>query len=95
MTFLANHRLSRRSLLAGTGAVAAGLVVKPIASGAAEEKKLSFYNWDTYIGETTLSDFNSATGIAVQMDFILDSEDMHSRLRVPNHGYDVVVPASH
>ena len=94
MTFLANHRLSRRSLLAGTGAVAAGLVVKPIASGAAEEKKLSFYNWDTYIGETTLSDFNSATGIAVQMDFILDSEDMHSRLREPNHGYDVIVPAS-
>ena len=33
---------------------------------AEEEKKLNFYNWDTYIGENTLADFNEATGIEVQ-----------------------------
>ena len=35
---------------------------------AEEEKKLNFYNWDTYIGENTLADFNDATGIEVKMD---------------------------
>ncbi len=38
---------SRRSFLAGTGAVAAGLTFGPKFSLGAEEKKLNFYNWDT------------------------------------------------
>ncbi len=51
---------SRRSILKGLGAAAIGisLVGKKSSAWAAEEPKLNFYNWDTYIGETTLEDFS-------------------------------------
>ena len=50
---------SRRSLLKGLGAAAVGisLLGKKSPAWAEEEPKLNFYNWDTYIGETTLADF--------------------------------------
>ncbi len=57
---MGNHcsrRYSRRSILAATGAAAVGLSFGPRFAQAAEEPKLNFYNWDTYIGETTLADF--------------------------------------
>ena len=66
--FSPRFRPNRRSLLKGTGALAVGLTFLPRFSMAEEEKKLNFYNWDTYIGETTLADFNAATGIEVKMD---------------------------
>ena len=50
----AKNMPGRRDFLAGTGAVAAGLTFGPRFAWAAEEKKLNFYNWDTYIGEDTL-----------------------------------------
>ena len=53
-------RPSRRSFLLGSGALAAGLTFMPRLSRAEEEKKLNFYNWDTYIGETTLADFEDS-----------------------------------
>ena len=49
-----NSRLSRRHFLRGLGAVAAGWTFFPREGWSAEEKKLNFYNWDTYIGETTI-----------------------------------------
>ncbi len=53
--FLTKPR-SRRSVLQGLGAAAIGISLssKTRPAWAAEEKKLNFYNWDTYIGETTL-----------------------------------------
>ena len=48
---MVNHsprRSTRRSFMAGTGAVAAGLTFLPKDGWSAEEKKLNFYNWDTY-----------------------------------------------
>ena len=52
-------RTSRRSILKGLGAAAIGisLTSRKRSAWAAEEPKLNFYNWDTYIGETTLDDF--------------------------------------
>jgi len=85
---------SRRSFLAGTGAVAAGLTFAPYKSLAAEEKKLSFYNWDTYIGETTLDDFKAATGIDVSMDLFADNDELFAKLKEGNPGYDVIVPTN-
>ena len=49
-TFRPRFRPNRRSVLKGTGAFAAGLTFLPRFSLAEEEKKLNFYNWDTYIG---------------------------------------------
>ena len=87
------HRMSRRSVLAGAGA-AAGLLVLPRSGwSAAEEAKLNFYNWDTYIGETTLDDFREATGIGVKMDFFADNDELFAKLKEGNPGYDVIVPS--
>ncbi|RMD63647.1 MAG: extracellular solute-binding protein [Alphaproteobacteria bacterium] len=87
-------RLSRRSFLAGTGAVAAGLSFRPGLSWAGEEPKLNFYNWDTYIGETTLDDFKDATGIEVTMDLFADNDELFAKLKEGNPGYDVIVPTN-
>ena len=87
-------KASRRSFLAGTGAVAAGLTLAPYKSLASGEKKLNFYNWDTYIGETTLDDFKAATGIEASMDLFADNDELFAKLKEGNPGYDVIVPTN-
>ena len=87
-------RMSRRSLLAGAGAAAAGLTIIPRLGWSAEEAKLNFYNWDTYIGETTLDDFKAATGIEVKMDLFADNDELFAKLKEGNPGYDVIVPTN-
>ncbi|MGR3984644.1 MAG: spermidine/putrescine ABC transporter substrate-binding protein [Gammaproteobacteria bacterium] len=86
-------KLSRRNFLAATGAAAAGVSLPGSVFGA-EEKKLNFYNWDTYIGETTLADFRSASGIEVKMDLFGDNAELFAKMREGNPGYDVIVPTN-
>jgi spermidine/putrescine transport system substrate-binding protein len=87
-------RISRRRFLAGTGAVAAGLSILPREGWSAEEAKLNLYNWDTYIGETTLDDFKSASGIEVKMDLYADNDELFAKLKEGNPGYDVIIPTN-
>src|SRR5690606_1757837 len=84
----------RRGFLAATGAFAAGISFLPRGTLAQEEPVLNFYNWDTYIGETTLQDFQEATGIAARMDLYADNDELFSKLREGNPGYDVIVPTN-
>jgi spermidine/putrescine transport system substrate-binding protein len=84
----------RRSLLKGLGALGLGLTFLPRNSLSEEEKKLNFYNWDTYIGETTLADFETATGISVKMDLFADNDELFAKLKAGNPGYDVMVPTN-
>ena len=93
-TFYPRYRPNRRSVLKGTGALAVGLTFLPRFSLADEEKKLNLYNWDTYIGETTLADFNTATGIDVKMDLFADNDELFAKLKGGNPGYDVIVPTN-
>lgn len=62
---------------------------------AAEEKQLNVYNWDTYIGETTVSDFTSETGINVQYDLYANNEELFAKLKAGNPGYDVIFPSDY
>lgn len=101
-------RLGRRSLLQSLGAAAVGISFGGLAgcgkseqSGAAgkigatgEEPKLNFYNWDTYIGETTLADFKGASGIDVNMTMFASNDELFAKLRAGNAGYDVIVPSN-
>jgi len=96
-------KASRRSLLAGLGAAAVGLSFaglegcspKPAAKGpGGEEAKLNFYNWDTYIGETTLDDFKQATGIDVNMSLFATNDELFAKLKAGNPGFDVIVPSN-
>ncbi len=89
---------SRRSLLRGLGAAgAAGVAISvlPRKSVAAEEKKLNVYNWDTYIGETTLRTFTEKTGIEVQYDLFANNEELFAKLKAGNPGYDIIVPTDY
>jgi spermidine/putrescine transport system substrate-binding protein len=88
------RRVSRRHFLAGTGAVAAGLAIGPKVGWSAEEARVNFYNWDTYIGETTLEDFNEASGIEVKMDLFADNDELFAKLKEGNPGYDLIVPTN-
>lgn len=87
-------RPNRRAVLKGSGAIAAGLTFLPRFALSEEEKKLNFFNWDTYVGETTLEDFNAETGIEVKMDLYADGDELFSKLKAGNPGYDVIVPGS-
>jgi spermidine/putrescine transport system substrate-binding protein len=104
-----SHRsgMGRRSLLQGLGVAAIGISFGGLAacskseSGASgkiastgEEPKLNFYNWDTYIGETTLADFKGASGIDVNMTLFASNDELFAKLRAGNPGYDVIVPSN-
>ncbi len=94
MAKLSRRDLTRRSFLRGIGAGVAGLTLMPRFSFGAEEAKVNFYNWDTYIGETTLADFQDATGIEVKMDLYADNDELFAKLKEGNPGYDVIVPTN-
>ena len=87
---------SRRSLLKGLGAAAVGisLLGKKSPAWAEKEKKLNFYNWDTYIGETTLETFKEKSGIDVNMSLFATNDELFAKLRAGNPGFDVIVPGS-
>jgi spermidine/putrescine transport system substrate-binding protein len=93
---------SRRSLLAGLGAAAAGISLvgldgcapaTPIGKNG-EALKLNLYNWDTYTGKTTLADFKAATGIEVKMSLFATNDELFSKLKAGNPGFDVIVPSN-
>ncbi|MCU0513706.1 MAG: spermidine/putrescine ABC transporter substrate-binding protein [Anaerolineae bacterium] len=51
---------------------------------------LNVYNWATYIGETTVADFEALCGVTVTYDNFANNDEMIARLRQGNPGYDVV-----
>jgi len=51
---------------------------------------LSVYNWADYIGETTIPDFEKLCDVKVNYEFFENNEQVISRLRQGNPGYDVI-----
>jgi len=92
-TYTPKYRPGRRSFMAG-GAALAGLTLLPRGSLGAEEKQVNFYNWDTYIGEDTLENFEEATGIEAKMDLFADNDELFAKFKEGNPGYDVIVPTN-
>lgn len=97
-----NRGLGRRTLLQGMGVAAIGITVTGLGActkeaetaSTGEEAQLNFYNWDTYIGETTLDDFKDASGISVKMDLFDSNDVLFAKFRAGNPGYDVIVPSN-
>ena len=84
---------SRRNFLAGTGAAAVALKFGSGPASAAGQ--LNVYNWDTYIGETTLQTFTDSTGVEVQYDLYANLEEMFAKFQAGNPGYDVIFPSDY
>jgi len=107
-TTFGGNKLGRRSLLQGLGVAAIGISFGGLAGcskpesgakdgkigGTGEEPKLNFYNWDTYIGETTLADFKGASGVDVNMTLFASNDELFAKLRAGNPGYDLIVPSN-
>lgn len=58
-----------------------------------ENKTLNILNWATYIAEDTIPNFEEACGVTVTTDFFGNNEELLSRLRAGNPGFDIVVPS--
>lgn len=83
----------RRRFLTGSLTVAATLpTFGRVALG--QDQQVNVYNWDTYIGETTLADFTDATGITVRYDLFASNDELFAKLREGNPGYDVIYPSN-
>lgn len=88
---------SRRSLLQQFGAAAIGITFAGAASSCGRGgggRVVNFYNWDTYIGETTLADFQDESGVRVEMSLFSTNDELFAKLRAGNPGYDVIVPSN-
>ena len=79
--------LFRKALLAGAGLT--------LALAAQAAPTVHIYNWSDYIGETTLADFEKATGIKPVYDVFDSNETLEGKLLAGHTGYDVVVPSNH
>jgi len=76
----------RKTLLAMTTLTVMGTAVA--------EPTVRVYNWSDYVGETTLEDFQKATGITPIYDVFDSNETLEGKLLAGHTGYDVVVPSS-
>ena len=81
-------KLSRRKLLVGLSVGLAAPWVRPSYAGAGS---LNVYNWSDYIGEATIEDFQTESGINVVYDVFASAEDMQAKMLAGSTGYDVVI----
>ncbi|HEY9100935.1 extracellular solute-binding protein [Chitinimonas sp.] len=65
-----------------------GLALTASAAGI-----LNVYNWNDYIGDTTLPDFEKAFGVKVKYDLYDSNEVLQAKLMTGRSGYDIVVPS--
>ena len=62
-----------------------------VAAQAADPRVLSIYNWNDYIAEDTIRNFEKETGIKVRYETFDQEEVLVARLVMGNSGYDLVV----
>nr|WP_166358286.1 polyamine ABC transporter substrate-binding protein [Pseudomonas akapageensis] len=81
------NSLFRKAMLAGAGLT--------LVASVQAAQTVHIYNWSDYIGESTLADFQKATGIKPVYDVFDSNETLEGKLLAGHTGYDVVVPSNH
>ena len=79
-----------RSLV--SAATLGALALSPVAM--AKERTLNIYNWNDFIAEDTIANFEKETGIKVRYDVFDSNEVLEAKLLSGKTGYDVVVPSA-
>lgn len=77
-----------------TLAVTFGLMLSASAGAMAAGKELNIYNWSDYIAESTLPNFQKATGIKVRYDVYDSNEILQAKMLTGKSGYDLVHPSN-
>jgi putrescine transport system substrate-binding protein len=99
--------IGRRRFLRGAGLLGAGVVVAPLlqaCSEAALEQTdvLSFLNWQDYIDPSTISQFESSSGISVTYQTYSSNDELAKLMTLANSArrrgresknYDLIVPS--
>ncbi len=83
-------KLNRRHALFGGAALLSAPMVRP---SWAQAGSINVYNWSDYIGESTVEDFSSETGIEVVYDLYASTEEMQAKILAGSSGYDLVIQA--
>jgi spermidine/putrescine transport system substrate-binding protein len=68
--------------------------VEKLTIPGSEGSKLDFYNWDTYIGDTTIADFKAASGVEVNMTLFSNNDELFAKFRAGNPGFDLIMPSN-
>ena len=85
--------ISRRGALRALGTAALGLTLAPLAS-CGEGDSITFANWESYLGETTLDDFKDATGIDVSLSVIASEDALFKQLKSGTAVPDVLIASN-
>ncbi len=67
----------------------------PIMGNAAEKQVLNIYNWDDYIDEQTIPEFEKAFDVKVNYDVYDSNETLLAKLQAGATGFDVIFPSDY
>ncbi len=87
-----NSRLTRRRFLRDSLATTT-ISLTSLQTVLAAGKKIKLYNWDTYMGETTLADFKKVSGIEVEETIFDNVRNASKEIGTGKSGYDLFVPS--
>lgn len=82
--------------MTSTGLTAFGLSFgqNALARGSQDGRQsITLYNWDTYIGETTLDDYKNLSGIHVEQLLFATNDELLRKMRSRRSRYDIIVPS--
>ena len=88
------------ALAACGGGPAGGPGDEPTAEGATTgevqlDSELSVYNWEDYIDEQILRDYEERYGVTIVYDTYASNEDLLTKLQAGAAGYDVIFPSDY
>ena len=66
----------------------------PTPSGPEENKVLKLFNWGEYIGEETISNFESEYGVRVVSSYYSSNEEMYVKLQ-SGEKFDIIIPSDY
>ena len=71
------------------------IVSMPFQAQAANKKILNVYNWDDYIDEETIPEFEKKFGVKVHYDMYDSNETLLAKLQAGATGFDVIFPSDY
>ncbi|PIE33012.1 ABC transporter substrate-binding protein [candidate division KSB3 bacterium] len=71
------------------------IVVMPFVAYTVEKPVLNVYNWDDYIDEETIPEFEEKFGVKVNYDVYDSNESLLAKLQAGASGFDVIFPSDY